>query len=164
MSSLPSAVRRSSGESSHGTASEPMEDVPHSTPSASEPWLSTVAVSESSPAATESPASTLASQSVTAPEPDPPASQSVAASEPEPPASHDGGADSATEPAVSSSQASDQQIAGKPEEMMKSNGQRNGVRQYKKSALPRRQWTPELHNHFVDTVEYLGGRYSKFYR
>nr|GMC64290.1 S-receptor-like serine/threonine-protein kinase [Ipomoea batatas] len=42
-------------------------------------------------------------------------------------------------------------IAGKPEEIMKSSGQRNGVRQYKKSALPRRQWTPELHEHFVDT-------------
>nr|GLL19543.1 putative two-component response regulator ARR20 [Ipomoea trifida] len=42
---------------------------------------------------------------------------------------------------------------------MKSSGQRNGVRQYKKSALPRRQWTPELHEHFVDTVEHLGGRF-----
>ncbi|XP_031106440.1 myb family transcription factor PHL4-like [Ipomoea triloba] len=44
--------------------------------------------------------------------------------------------------------------------MMRSNGQRNGVRQYKKSALPRLQWTPELHEHFVDTVESLGGRYK----
>ncbi|XP_019193067.1 PREDICTED: putative two-component response regulator ARR20 [Ipomoea nil] len=45
--------------------------------------------------------------------------------------------------------------------MMKSSGQRNnGVRQYKKSELPRLQWTPELHGHFVDAVEHLGGRYK----
>ncbi|CAH9089477.1 unnamed protein product [Cuscuta europaea] len=40
------------------------------------------------------------------------------------------------------------------------NNERSGVRQYKKSAVPRLQWTPELHDHFVDAVEHLGGRYK----
>ncbi|VFQ60546.1 unnamed protein product [Cuscuta campestris] len=38
--------------------------------------------------------------------------------------------------------------------------ERSGVRPYKKSAVPRLQWTPELHDHFVDAVEHLGGRYK----
>ncbi|VFQ92704.1 unnamed protein product [Cuscuta campestris] len=40
------------------------------------------------------------------------------------------------------------------------NNERSGVRPYKKSAVPRLQWTPELHDHFVDAVEHLGGRYK----
>lgn len=41
------------------------------------------------------------------------------------------------------------------------NSQRTGVRQYKKSELPRLRWTPELHEHFAQAVECLGGKYSK---
>lgn len=41
------------------------------------------------------------------------------------------------------------------------NSQRTGVRQYNKSELPRLRWTPELHKHFSQAVERLGGKYSK---
>jgi hypothetical protein len=37
------------------------------------------------------------------------------------------------------------------------------VRQYNKSQLPRLRWTPELHELFVQAVEGLGGKDSKFY-
>nr|GMC51016.1 hypothetical protein Ahy_A10g047660 [Ipomoea batatas] len=110
MSSRPSVVRRSSGEGSHGTASEPMEAVPHSAASASKSWLSTVAVSESSSTATgvlavtapcplrsaaaapEQLAVNGAADSATSPEgsespASTPVSQSIAAHEPKPPAS-----------------------------------------------------------------------------
>ncbi|EEF32181.1 hypothetical protein RCOM_0324560 [Ricinus communis] len=38
--------------------------------------------------------------------------------------------------------------------------QRNGIRQYNKSQLPRLRWTPELHQDFVKAVEELGGKYK----
>ncbi|PSR84639.1 Myb family transcription factor [Actinidia chinensis var. chinensis] len=34
------------------------------------------------------------------------------------------------------------------------------VRRYKKSQVPRLRWTPELHQHFVDAVQRLGGKYK----
>ncbi|KAF9682848.1 hypothetical protein SADUNF_Sadunf05G0150800 [Salix dunnii] len=37
---------------------------------------------------------------------------------------------------------------------------KNGVRQYNKSEHPRLRWTPELHEHFLETVECLGGKYK----
>ncbi|KAJ8749358.1 hypothetical protein K2173_018846 [Erythroxylum novogranatense] len=37
---------------------------------------------------------------------------------------------------------------------------RRGVRQYRKSEVPRFRWTPELHQHFVDAIESLGGKYK----
>ena len=42
------------------------------------------------------------------------------------------------------------------------NSQRIGVRQYNKSELPRLRWTTELHELFVEAVEHLGGKDSKF--
>lgn len=35
------------------------------------------------------------------------------------------------------------------------------VRKYEKSSVPRLRWTPELHDHFVQSVQKLGGKYSK---
>ncbi|XP_010054008.2 probable transcription factor KAN4 [Eucalyptus grandis] len=37
---------------------------------------------------------------------------------------------------------------------------RNEVRRYNKSEVPRLRWTPELHNHFIEAVEQLGGKYN----
>jgi len=34
------------------------------------------------------------------------------------------------------------------------------VRQYHKSELPRLRWTPQLHQHFVQAIETLGGKHS----
>ena len=44
---------------------------------------------------------------------------------------------------------------------MKNSQRTTGVRQYNKSEFPRLRWTPELHDHFVEVVERLGGKYSK---
>ncbi|KAK7276729.1 hypothetical protein RIF29_17874 [Crotalaria pallida] len=38
------------------------------------------------------------------------------------------------------------------------NSQKLGVRQYNKSELPRLRWTPELHAHFIEAVQSLGGK------
>ncbi|XP_021274490.1 putative Myb family transcription factor At1g14600 [Herrania umbratica] len=35
-----------------------------------------------------------------------------------------------------------------------------GVRPYNKSDLPRLRWTPELHQQFVQAVDWLGGKYK----
>ncbi|KAL2457585.1 HTH myb-type domain-containing protein [Abeliophyllum distichum] len=40
------------------------------------------------------------------------------------------------------------------------NFDRNRVRKYSKSELPRLQWTPELHQHFVQAVQRLGGKHK----
>ncbi|XP_057792869.1 myb family transcription factor PHL8-like [Salvia miltiorrhiza] len=34
------------------------------------------------------------------------------------------------------------------------------IRPYRKSSLPRLRWTPDLHNHFVEVVHSLGGKYK----
>ncbi|GMI67544.1 hypothetical protein HRI_000423700 [Hibiscus trionum] len=34
-----------------------------------------------------------------------------------------------------------------------------GARQYNKSEVPRLRWTPQLHHHFVQAVDHLGGKY-----
>lgn len=36
-----------------------------------------------------------------------------------------------------------------------------GVRQYKRSKVPRLRWTPDLHHTFVQAVQRLGGQESK---
>lgn len=38
---------------------------------------------------------------------------------------------------------------------------RIGVRQYKKSSIPRLRWTPQLHELFIEAVQLLGGGHSK---
>ncbi|CAI9089952.1 OLC1v1024608C1 [Oldenlandia corymbosa var. corymbosa] len=40
------------------------------------------------------------------------------------------------------------------------NSDKASVRHYKKSDLPRLRWTPELHDHFVQAVENLGGKHK----
>ncbi|KAE8706757.1 Preprotein translocase Sec [Hibiscus syriacus] len=35
-----------------------------------------------------------------------------------------------------------------------------GARRYNKSEVPRLKWTPQLHRHFVQAVDLLGGRYK----
>ncbi|KAG4953036.1 hypothetical protein JHK87_038630 [Glycine soja] len=36
----------------------------------------------------------------------------------------------------------------------------SSVRKYNKSELPRLRWTPELHQHFVEAIESLGGKHK----
>lgn len=45
---------------------------------------------------------------------------------------------------------------------MKNSDRIGSVRQYNKSELPRLRWTTELHDFFVEAVEHLGGKDSKF--
>lgn len=45
---------------------------------------------------------------------------------------------------------------------MKNSDRIGSVRQYNKSELPRLRWTTELHDLFVESVEHLGGKDSKF--
>ncbi|KAL2474391.1 Uncharacterized protein Adt_35127 [Abeliophyllum distichum] len=40
------------------------------------------------------------------------------------------------------------------------NSDRIRVRKYIKSSIPRLRWTSELHQHFVEAVEHLGGKYK----
>lgn len=46
--------------------------------------------------------------------------------------------------------------------MKKKCSKRIGVRQYKKSSIPRLRWTPQLHELFIEAVQHLGGGHSKF--
>ncbi|MCD9639366.1 hypothetical protein HAX54_023807 [Datura stramonium] len=41
--------------------------------------------------------------------------------------------------------------------MKKRSSQKIGVRQYKKSSVPRLRWTPQLHELFIQAVQHLGG-------
>lgn len=49
------------------------------------------------------------------------------------------------------------------QEMMKRLKKMREVRKYKKSLAPRLRWTPQLHHLFIQSVENLGGRNSKFF-
>ncbi|KAG5064630.1 hypothetical protein AAZX31_02G266300 [Glycine max] len=40
------------------------------------------------------------------------------------------------------------------------NSERSSVRKYNKSELPRLRWTPELHQHFVEAIQSLGGSHK----
>ncbi|XP_055824005.1 myb family transcription factor MPH1-like [Solanum dulcamara] len=44
--------------------------------------------------------------------------------------------------------------------MKKKCSQKIGVRQYKKSSIPRLRWTPQLHELFIEAVQHLGGGYK----
>nr|KYP73327.1 Putative Myb family transcription factor At1g14600 family [Cajanus cajan] len=43
---------------------------------------------------------------------------------------------------------------------MKSSERSSSARQYKKSQLPRLRWTPQLHQHFVEAIQSLGGKHK----
>lgn len=49
-----------------------------------------------------------------------------------------------------------------PQEIMRRSNKMRDVRKYKKSLAPRLRWTPQLHHLFIQSVQNLGGRNSKF--